>query len=466
MNPEPYQNVVIGSGEPGKILAWNLAKSGQKTIVVERSMYGGSCPNVACLPSKNIIHSAKVASLLAHAAEFGLKTGPVQVDMAAVIRRKNDMIEGLMELHRGFFKASGTELVWGEGRFVEPKTVEVALNAGGTRLLYGERVFIAVGTRASVPKVSGLAESKPLTHVEALQLSRLPEHLVVLGGGYIGLEFAQAMRRFGCRVTILHRGPKLLDREDPDVSDALAQLMVDEGIDVKLNAEPTSVSGRSGDRVQLQVRSGSTTSTLDATDILVATGRTSNADRVNAAQGGVELAPNGYVRVNDRLETSAPGVWAMGECAGSPQFTHAGFDDFRIVHANLTGGSRSAHGRLIPYCLFTDPELAHVGLGETEAKAQKIPYRLAKIPMAAILRTRTLGETRGFAKALVADDDRILGFTAFGPSAGEIMAVVQTAILARQPFTLLRDAIFTHPTMSEGLIGLFSAVPPLTSKPN
>ncbi|MGA2052833.1 MAG: FAD-dependent oxidoreductase, partial [Opitutales bacterium] len=442
MNPELYQNIIIGSGEPGKFLAWTLAKSGQKTIVVERSMYGGSCPNVACLPSKNIIHSAKVASLLAHAAEFGLAAAPLKVDMAAVIRRKDRMIEGLMELHRGFFKASGAELVWGEGRFTAPKTIEVALNSGGTRPLRGERIFLAVGTRASTPPVPGLAEAMPMTHVEALQLARVPEHLVVLGGGYIGLEFAQAMHRFGSRVTLLHHGPRLLEREDPDVSEALLQLFKDEGVEVKLHAELLGVSGRSGESVQLQVRENDTVATLAASAILVATGRTSNADRLDVSKGGVELAAHGYIRVNDRLETTAPEVWAMGECAGSPQFTHVGFDDFRIVRDNLAGSARTTRGRLIPYCLFTDPEMAHVGLSETAAKAQGIPYRLAKIPMAAILRTRTLGETRGFAKALVANDDLILGFTAFGPSAGELAAVAQTAMLGRLPYPVLRDAIF------------------------
>jgi pyruvate/2-oxoglutarate dehydrogenase complex dihydrolipoamide dehydrogenase (E3) component len=457
MSIEHYRNVVIGSGEAGKILAWNLAKAGEKTAVVERSMIGGSCPNVACLPSKNVIYSAKAVSLVNPSTGLGVVTGPLKVDMAGVLRRKKRMIEGLAELHRNNFKTTGAELVMGEARFTEPKTVEVSLNAGGTRLLRGERVFLNVGTRATIPDVPGLADAKPLTHVEALNLERLPQHLVVLGGGYVGLEFAQATRRFGSRVTIIQRGARLLEREDPEVAEALLELMKDEGIEVSLQTDVLKVIGRSSHNVQLSLRKGTETGILDATDILVATGRTPNTDRLDAAKGGVELDARGYIRVNDRLETTASDVWATGDGAGSPQFTHVGYDDFRVVHANLTGGNRTTRGRLIPYCLFTDPELAHVGLSETEAAAKNIPYRLAKIPMSLVLRTRTLSQTRGFAKALIGADDRILGFTAFGAEASEMMAVVQTAMVGGMPYTALRDTIYTHPTAAEGLVSLFGS---------
>ena len=266
----------------------------------------------------------------------------------------------------------------GEARFTEPKTVRVTLNAGGTRLLRGERVFLNVGTRASIPDVPGLAAAGPMTHVEALNLERLPDHLVILGGGYVGLEFAQAMRRFGSRVTIIQHGPQLLEREDPDVADALLELMTDEGVEVLLQAEVLNVTGRSGTGVALRVRSGATERTLEASDILVAAGRTPNTDRLDVAKAGVELDSRGYIRVNDRLQTSAPDVWATGECAGSPQFTHVGEDDCRVVLDNLAGGSRTTRGRLIPYCLFTDPELAHVGMTESEARAKDVPYRIAR----------------------------------------------------------------------------------------
>jgi pyruvate/2-oxoglutarate dehydrogenase complex dihydrolipoamide dehydrogenase (E3) component len=456
---EHYQNLVIGSGEAGKFIAWHLARSGQRTVIVERGAFGGACPNVACLPSKNVVYSAKVGSLVNHAAEFGFTTGPSKVDMAGVFRRKAKMVEALAQVHRDKQQASGADLVFGEARFVEAKTVQVTLNAGGTRLLRGDRVFLAVGTRASLPDVPGLPQAGPMTHVEALNLERLPAHLVVVGGGYVGLEFAQALRRFGSRVTVIERGSQLLAREDPDVADALLQLLTDEGVKVLLNAAIAKVAGRSGDSLQLQVQSAGTTTTIEASDLLVATGRTPNADRLDAARGGVELEGRGYIRVNDRLETTAPDVWALGECAGSPQFTHVSFDDFRIVRDNLAGGSRTTRQRLIPFCLFTDPELARVGINETEARASALPYRLVKIPMSAVLRTFTHSETRGFAKALIGDDERILGFSALGAEASEMMAAVQTAMIGKLPYTALREAIFAHPTTAEGLGVLFSNVP-------
>jgi pyruvate/2-oxoglutarate dehydrogenase complex dihydrolipoamide dehydrogenase (E3) component len=341
MSIEHVQNLIIGSGVAGKILAWTLASQGQKTIVVERSMVGGSCPNVACLPSKNVIYSAKAVALVHSTRGLGVVTGSVRTDMAGVARRKWRMVNELVEMHLAKYRASGADLIMGEARFTQPKTVRVTLNAGGTRSLRGERVFIDVGTRASIPDVPGLATAAPMTHVEALNLKRLPEHLVILGGGYVGLEFAQAMRRFGSRVTIIQHGPRLLKREDPDVADALLELMTDEGIEVLLRAEVLHVTGRSGTGIVLRVRSEGTERTLQASDMLVAVGRTPNTDRLDAARAGVELDARGYIRVNDRLQTTAPDVWATGECAGSPQYTHVGEDDGRVVLDNLAGGSRT-----------------------------------------------------------------------------------------------------------------------------
>jgi len=306
-----------------------------------------------------------------------------------------------------------------------------------------------------------LADAVPLTHVEALELERLPEHLIVLGGGYVGVEFAQAFRRFGSRLTVVEYGPRLLGREDLEVAEAVRAIFQDDSIDVILGAEAQSIRGRSGDRIELQVRTAAGERRLEATDMLVAKGRTPNTKDIGLDRAGVELDPRGYVRVNERLETSAPAVWAMGECARSPQFTHVAFDDFRVVRDNLAGGRRTTRDRVIPYCVFIDPELGRVGLSETEATQKGVAVRVVTLPMTSVLRARTLGETRGFMKVLLdMGSDRILGFTMLGPGAGEVIAVVQTAMLAGLPYTALRDAIFTHPTMAEGLNVLFANAAP------
>jgi len=456
---ERVENLVLGGGEPGKYIAWELAREGRRTVVVERALIGGSCPNIACLPSKNEIRSAKVAHLLRHAQAFGLRTGSVTTDMKGVRQRKREMVDSLVEIHHKRFAANGLEFLLGEGRFVGPRTVEVRLAAGGMRRIEAERVFLDLGTQATVPGIPGLADAAPLTHVEALELDRLPEHLIVLGGGYVGVEFAQAFRRFGSRVTVVEFGRQLMAREDPDVAEAVRAIFEDDGIDVVLGAETRAVEGRSGDRVHFHLRTAAGERVIDGSDVLVAAGRTPNTRGIGLELAGVEFGPHGYVTVNERLETTALGIWAMGECAGSPQFTHAAFDDFRVVRDNLAGGKRTTHGRLVPYCVFIDPELARVGLNESEARQKRMDVRVVTLPMASVLRARSLGEMRGFMKALLdTHSDRILGFTMLGPEAGEVGAVVQTAMLAGLPYTGLRDAIFTHPTMAEGLNVLFANV--------
>jgi pyruvate/2-oxoglutarate dehydrogenase complex dihydrolipoamide dehydrogenase (E3) component len=458
MNVENYKNVIIGSGEGGKYLAWHLAQSGQKTVVVERRWIGGSCPNVNCLPSKNEIWSAKVADLAHHAARFGVTFGGAPSDMWAVRKRKREMVESLIAMHLARYKDTGTELVMGEAKFTGSKTLDVGLNDGGTRTLTGERIFLNLGTHASIPPVPGLAESEPLTNIEVLELDRLPKHLIVVGGGYVGLEFAQAYRRFGSRVTIIDRGQKLLVNEDPDVVVALLRIFADEGIDVVAPAEIIRVRGRSGTDVSLIVRTSTGERTIQGSDILVAAGRSPNTAGIGLSIAGVELDQGGYVKVNERLQSTAPNIWAIGECAGSPQFTHISFDDFRVIRDNLAGINRTTTGRMIPSCLFTDPQVAHIGLTETEAERKGIGVRVLKLSTAAVLRTRTIDESRGFMKALLeANDDHILGFTMIGPEAGEVMAVVQMAMVGGLPYTVLRDAILTHPTMAEGLNALFSS---------
>jgi pyruvate/2-oxoglutarate dehydrogenase complex dihydrolipoamide dehydrogenase (E3) component len=458
-NVEEYDLVVLGSGEAGKYIAWTLASQGKRAAVIERRYVGGSCPNIACLPSKNVIHSAKVATYLQR-PEFGIPptTGPI--DMAAVRERKRKMVNGLVEMHLHKFRASGAELVSGSGTFVAPKTISVALHDGGTRMLRGDIVVISTGSRARLDDTSGLKDAKPLTHVEALELDRVPGHLIVLGGGYIGLELAQAFRRFGSRVTVIERNGALIHREDPDVTAAVEELFRDEGVEVFTGTTVERVEGVSGKSVRLHVTRGGTGTVIEGTHLLAAAGRTPNTDGIGLEKAGVEVDGRGHVKVNERLQTTAAGVWAVGDCAGSPYFTHIAFDDFRVVRDNLAGGNRVTTGRVVPFCLFTDPELARIGLSEREAQERGIRYRLAKIPMEAVLRTRTLSETRGFMKALIEENgDRILGFTAFGVEAGEVMAVVQVAMGAGLPYTALRDSILTHPTIAEGLTPLFSAVP-------
>jgi pyruvate/2-oxoglutarate dehydrogenase complex dihydrolipoamide dehydrogenase (E3) component len=394
-----------------------------------------------------------------HATRFGVTLGSASSDMAAVRKRKREMVEGLIAMHLDRYKATGAELVMGEAKFTDSKTLDVRLNDGGSRTLMGERIFLNLGTHGSIPSVPGLAESEPLTNIEVLELDRLPEHLIVLGAGYVGLEFAQAYRRFGSRVTILDRGPQLLANADQDVAAALLQILASDGIDVIAPAEIVSVHGRSGTGITLIARTSSGEKTFTGSDILVATGRAPNTVGIGLEVAGVELDQRGYVKVNDRLQTTAPNVWAIGECAGSPQFTHISFDDFRVIRDNLAGMNRTTRDRIIPSCLFTDPQVAHIGLTEIEAGRQGIAVRVLKLPMTAVLRTRTIDESRGFMKALIeADGSRILGFTMIGPEAGEVMAVVQMAMLAGLPYTALRDAILTHPTMAEGLNSLFPGV--------
>ena len=456
---DKFEFLVLGSGEAGKYLAWTMAKAGHRTAVVERRWIGGSCPNIACLPSKDVIWSAKVASLSGRGPEFGLPSAST-VDMAAVRRRKRKMVEDMVNVHLDRYKQSNVQLIMGEGRFVGPKRLEVKTNDGTVRLVEGDRVFLNVGTHAAIPDIPGLRDANPLTHIEALELDRIPDHLIVLGGGYIGLELSQAMRRFGSRVTVIQRGGQIASREDSDVGQALLQLFQEEGVEVLLNTHVVDVAGTSGMEVNVTVQTSEKKMTLRASDLLVATGRIPNTDGIGLELTGVELDARGYVKVNEELQTTASGVWALGECAGSPQFTHVSFDDFRVVRDTLAGKKRTTKNRLVPFCMFTDPELARVGLNEKEARSRGLAYRLCKLPMTANLRARTLSETRGFMKALIAkESDQILGFTMFGIEAGEVISVAQTAMLGEMPYTVMRDAIYTHPTIAEGLNVLFRAPP-------
>ena len=468
---EEYDLVILGGGTGSTIAAWTFAGQGQRVAVIDRKYIGGSCPNIACLPSKNIIHSAKVASYVRRSKEFGIVRENFRVDMSAVRGRKRTMVSGLNQLYLDNYKKTGAEFICGAGRFIGHRTVEATLRDGTKRQLRGANVIISTGTRAVLDLTPGLAEAQPLTHVEALELDEVPEHLLVIGGGYVGVELSQAMRRFGSKVSVIDRNDRLLHREDEDVTEGLRRLFEDEGIDVLLNAKIKRVSGKSSSSVKIVVEQNGAEKTIEGSHVLVAAGRAPNTEGLGLEFAGVELTDRGYVKVNERLQTTAAGVWTIGEVGGSPQFTHISVDDFRVVRDNLAGHSHVTTGRQVPFCLFTDPEFARIGLSEKEAKAQGIAYRLFKVPMEAVLRARTLSETRGFLKALVEPNgDRILGFTAFAVDGGEIMSSVQIAMIGGLPYTALRDAILPHPTLAEGLETLFSSEPttlkPLHNKEN
>jgi pyruvate/2-oxoglutarate dehydrogenase complex dihydrolipoamide dehydrogenase (E3) component len=460
MTSENFDALVLGSGEAGKYMAWHLAKAGQRAIVVEDRYIGGSCPNIACLPSKNIIHSAAVAQNARTAAAFGTHLDRIAVSMTEVQTRKRAMVEGLISMHQANFAASGAELVLGRGVFVGERTIEVTLNAGGTRTLQGDKVFLDLGAFAAKPTLPGLEAAGAMTHVELLDLDMLPEHLLILGGGYVALELAQAVRRLGASVTVCERGERLLMREDPDIAAMVTDLLRADGVSIATSADIQRVSGRSGEAVTLHGTIGSTLEkAIAGSHLLVAIGKAPNTKAIGLEKAGIAVTPSGYVRVNDRLESSAAQVWAMGDCAGSPAFTHMAFDDFRIVRDNLAGKHRSTVGRQVPNCLFTEPELARVGLNEIEARRAGISYRLAELPITAILRTRTTGEQLGKLKALVGTDDRILGFTALAPRAGELLPPIQLAMAAGLPYQQVEALTIAHPTYAEGLVGLFGKVP-------
>ncbi len=457
--PEEFDIVILGGGTGATLAAWTFAGEGNRVAIIDRKYIGGSCPNIACLPSKNIIHSAKVASYVRHSDEFGIARDGFKIDMSGVRDRKRKMVSGLNQMYLENYKNTGAELIMGSGRFIAPRTVEVTLPDGRRRVLRGANVIISTGTHASLPPIPGLAEAQPLTHIEALELDVVPEHLLVIGGGYVGIELAQAMRRFGSQVTILEQGKRLLPREDDDVVEGLSSLLNDEGIRLVPNARIKRVLGTSGQSVRVVIEQDGAEKTLDGTHLLVAVGRTPNTEGIGLELAGVEVTDRGFLKVNERLQTTAENVWAIGEVAGSPLFTHISADDFRVVHANLTGGKRVTTGRQVPFCLFTDPEFARVGLNEKGSERRKELRTVCS-------RSRWMeccvlahwSETRGFLKALMeTDSDRILGFTVFGVGAGEIMATVQIAMLAGLPYTALRDAVLTHPTLVEGLIPLFSS---------
>ncbi|QYD67223.1 FAD-dependent oxidoreductase [Paraburkholderia edwinii] len=455
---ERFEYVFLGGGKGGKTLAVELAKAGKRVAVVERGMIGGSCINVACIPTKSLIQTGRLIHAAREAEKLGAAPQAGGLDMKRVYQRVRSVVDGMVDINMTAFQTSGLDLIVGNGRFVAPRTIEVTLANGDQRVVFGDHAFINTGTTATVPDIDGLRYAAPLTHVEALELDALPGHLIVFGGGYIGLEMAQAFRRLGSRVTVLQEAPRIAMREDADVAQAITAALVHDGIDVRVSARAVKVEGHSGKSVHITLADGST---LDGTHILVAAGRTPNTRDIGLDEAGVKLDERGFIVTDERLATSAANTWAIGEVAGTPMFTHASFDDYRVLKSNLAGGTYTTANRAIPYALFVEPELARIGLNETEAAEKGIKVRVAMLPMAAVPRARTNHETAGFMKALVAaDSDEILGFTMLGTQAGEVVSTVQMAMLGKLPYTAVRDAILSHPTIGEGLNLLFAKVPP------
>lgn len=456
---DQYDAIVLGAGQAGGPLAGALAKAGRKTALVERAHVGGTCVNEGCTPTKTMVASARVAYLARRAADYGVHTGPVSVDLARVRQRKRDIVASFRGGSERGLATAGVDVLAGEGAFAGPKTVDVRLNDGGRRTLTAPVIVINTGTRPARPALPGLDRVPALDSTSIMELDRVPDHLLVLGGGYIGLEFGQMFRRFGSRVTVIQRGKHLLAREDDDVADELARILREDGVDVLLDAAAESVAPGAAGAVELTVQTSAGTQKITGSHLLLAAGRVPNTDRLNLAAAGVTVDERGFVRVNERLETSAAGIYAAGDVTGGPAFTHISYDDYRILRKDLIGGgSASMAGRLVPYTVFTDPQLARVGLSESEARRQGLSIRVARMPMSHVARALELDESRGFMKAVVGPDDQVLGFTVLGIEGGELMAAVQLAMVGRLPYTTLRDAIFAHPTLAESLNNLFAGL--------
>lgn len=474
MNTEYYDDIIIGGGKAGKTLAPALVVAGRKTALVERSstMIGGGCINIACIPTKTMVASAEVAHIVRNSAAYGVKTNEPTVDLAAVIQRKRSVVLAAREANLHNLEAAlGNNLIIGTARFVESKMIEVVTPEGSTRLLSAERLFINTGTRPLIPPIPGLKETGFLTSESIMELEQLPEHLIVLGSGYIGLEFAQMFRRFGSHVTVIGQSEQILSQQDPDMAIAIQTLLEQEGIEFLLKAKVLSVDrvgraprreaspleNRVGNATKLQIQIADQTIELQGSHLLVAVGRAPNTDALNLAAAGVLMDASGFIPVNDRLETNIPGIWALGDINGGAQYTHISLDDYRIVKANLIeGGNRSRSDRLVPSCLFIEPELAQVGLTETAARQQNT-IRVAKLDASSIPRARTSGQTDGLLKAIVdSETGHILGCSLLCHAAGEMISTVQMVMQAQMPYTVLRDGVLTHPTMTEGLNLLFS----------
>ena len=453
---ESFDAIVIGSGQGGNPLAGALAAAGKKTALIERQDVGGTCINRGCTPTNTMVASARAAYMARRGADYGVRLGPVTVDMGRVRERKRAIVRSFREGGEKRLEKAHVELIRGEASFTGPGQIRVALHAGGERQLSAAQFFINTGTHSGVPAIEGLKTVPYLDNETIMELDYVPEHLVILGGGYIGVEFSQMFRRFGSKVTVIQSGSQLLKEEDQEVAAEVVKILRQDGIEILLNARTEGVARANGG-ISLTVVLEGKAQTIAATDLLVATGRVPNTEALKPAAAGIEVDQRGFIRSNDRLETSAPGVYVLGDVKGGPQFTHISYDDFRILKDNLLdGGDRTVRDRPVPYTVFMDPQLGRVGMTESEAKKSGRKIRVARMPMTSVARALEVDETRGLMKAIVdAETEQILGATVLGIEGGEVMAVFQLAMMGHLKYSVLRDAVFAHPTLAESLNNLF-----------
>jgi pyruvate/2-oxoglutarate dehydrogenase complex dihydrolipoamide dehydrogenase (E3) component len=458
MADEHYDAIVIGTSQGGRFLPIELAKAGQKVALVERDQLGGVCVNRGCTPTKTMVASARLAYQARRGAEYGVSIGPVSVDLAAVRERKRAMVAGARQNYASRLTPDGLELIQGEARFTGPNSVEIALTDGGPRKISAPVIVIDTGTRPKPLAIAGADDVPVLDSTSIMELEQLPQHLIVVGGGYIGLEFGQMFRRFGSEVTVIQHSARLLTNEDEDVSDEVASILRDDGITVLTASTPVQVELADPSRVRLTVRTKDGERQVEGSHLLAAIGRIANTEALTPEAAGIRLDDRGFIEVDEYLQTSVPGVYAMGDVTGSPAFTHSSYDDYRILHANLIKHEKaSTRDRIVPYTVFIDPQLGRVGMTEREARTQGRAVRVATLPMNAVVRALETGETRGFMKAVIdAGDGQILGCAILGSEGGEIMTMIQVAMLGKLTDTAMANAIFTHPLLAEGLNLLFT----------
>ena len=452
-----YDAIIIGSGQAGNPLAFRFADLGWSVALVEREHLGGTCINVGCTPTKTMVHRAQVAHYARSAARWGVQVSGVAVDLPKIVAQKDEVVLSFRGgLERRVEQRKNLRRYRSRARFVGPHQVQV-----GEEIIESEKIFINTGGRPSIPAIPGLREVPFLTNESIMQLDTVPEHLLILGGGYIGLEFGQMFRRFGSRVTIIHRGLQIVPREDPEIAAELQKALQGEGLEFVLNAQSETVGGKDG-HITLSARVAAGTLEFNGSHLLVATGRVPNTDDLGLEKAGVATNKDGSVKVNARLETNVPGVWALGDCNGGPAFTHISYNDFQIAYGNVVEGkSLSTENRLVPYCVFTDPQLGGVGMTENEARARGYRLKIGRCPMSYVARAIERGETAGLMKIVVnASDNRILGASILASEGGELVQILGAVMLANQPYTLLKGAVYIHPTLAEGFFTLMEDVKP------